>query len=107
MMIFPFALVLMYGRMLGRMRHAFVIFSVMLLLMAGTIVWSVYYDTLKPNPGLTGHPVARTYRNPQRDGAGRETGGDSARRSGLARGPAPGQSRRQGDALRDLGRRHL
>ena len=30
MMIFPFALVLMYGRMLGRMRHAYVIFSVML-----------------------------------------------------------------------------
>ena len=58
MMIFPFALVLMYGRMLGRMRHAYVIFSVMLVLMAGTIVWAVYYDTLKPNPGLTAHPVA-------------------------------------------------
>ena len=54
MMIFPFALVLMYGRMLGRMRHAYVIFSVMLALMAGTIVWSVHYDTLMPNPGLTG-----------------------------------------------------
>ena len=54
MMIFPFALVLMYGRMLRRMRHAYVIFSVMLLLMAGTIVMSVYYDTLMPNPGLDG-----------------------------------------------------
>ena len=64
MMIFPFALVLMYGRMLGRMRHAYVIFSVMLVLMAGTIVWAVYYDTLKPNPGLTGHPIARTYEIP-------------------------------------------
>ncbi len=61
MMIFPFALVLMYGRMLGRMRHGIVIFSVMLLMMAGTVVWSVYFDTLKPNPGLTAHPVARTY----------------------------------------------
>ena len=30
MMIFPFALVLMFGRMLKRMRHALVIFSVML-----------------------------------------------------------------------------
>jgi K+-transporting ATPase ATPase A chain len=64
MMIFPFALVLMYGRMLGRMRHAYVIFLVMLVLAAGTIVWSVCYDTLKPNPGLTGHPVARTYEIP-------------------------------------------
>ena len=36
----------------------------MLLLMAGTIVMSVYYDTLKPNPGLTAHPVARTYQVP-------------------------------------------
>ena len=60
MMLFPFALVLMYGRMLGRMRHAYVIFSVMLILMVGTIVWAVYFDTLKPNPGLTSHP-GQTY----------------------------------------------
>ena len=60
MMIFPFALVLMYGRMLGRLRHGLVIFSVMLVLMAGTVVWSVYFDTLKPNPALTAHH-ARTY----------------------------------------------
>ncbi len=64
MMIFPFALVLMFGRMLHRFRHALVVFSVMLLLMAGTIFMSVYYDTLKPNPGLTAHPVARTYQIP-------------------------------------------
>jgi len=64
MMIFPFALVLMYGRMLGRMRHAFVIFGVMMVLAIGTIVWTIYFDTLKPNPGLTGHPVARTYEIP-------------------------------------------
>ena len=55
MMIFPFALVFMYGRMLGQMRHAFVIFSVMLTLMAATVVWAVYFDTLKPNPALTKH----------------------------------------------------
>ena len=41
------------------MRHALVIFAVMLLLMAGTIVWSVHFDTLKPNPGLTAHPAAQ------------------------------------------------
>lgn len=64
MMIFPFSLVLMYGRMLRRMRHAVVIFSVMLLLMAGTIAWSVTFDTLKPNPGLTAHPVRQTFEIP-------------------------------------------
>jgi K+-transporting ATPase ATPase A chain len=61
MMIFPFALVLMYGRMLGRIRHAVVIYSVMLSMMVGLIVWAVCFDTLKPNPAFTVHPVARTY----------------------------------------------
>ena len=61
MMLFPFALVLMYGRMLGKKKHAWVIFSVMMALMVGTIAWSVYFDTLKPNPALTAHPRARTY----------------------------------------------
>jgi len=55
MMIFPFALVFMYGRMLKQMRHSLVIFMVMLFFMVGTIVWSVYFDTLKPNPGLIAH----------------------------------------------------
>ena len=61
MMLFPFALVLTYGRMLGRMRHGLVIFSVMLVLMAGTIAWSVTFDTLRPNPGLTAHATAQTF----------------------------------------------
>jgi potassium-transporting ATPase potassium-binding subunit len=61
MMIFPFALVLMYGRMLKKMRHAYVIFSVMLFLMAGTIVWSVLFDTYMPNPAFTGQSVTRSY----------------------------------------------
>jgi K+-transporting ATPase ATPase A chain len=63
-MVFPFALVLMYGRMLGRPRHSWVIFSVMLAMMAGTVAWSVYHDTLHPNPALTAHPVARTFEVP-------------------------------------------
>jgi K+-transporting ATPase ATPase A chain len=46
------ALVLMYGRMLGKLKHAWVIFSVMMVLMVMTIVWSVYFDTYKPNPGI-------------------------------------------------------
>src|SRR5580692_7298201 len=61
MMLFPFSLVLMYGRMLNRRRHAWVIFSVMFVLMAGTIVWAVHFDTMKPNPGLTAHPLSRTF----------------------------------------------
>jgi potassium-transporting ATPase potassium-binding subunit len=61
MMIFPFSLVLMYGRMLGRLRHAVVIYSVMLAMMVGLIVWSVGFDTLMPNPAFTGTATARTF----------------------------------------------
>ena len=64
MMLFPFALVLMYGRMLGRPRHAWVIFWVMMAMMVGTVVWAVYFDTLQPNPGLTAHREAETYTIP-------------------------------------------
>ena len=49
----------MYGRMLGKLRHSWVIFSVMMVLMVGTIVWAIYFDTLQPNPGLTAHPHSR------------------------------------------------
>ena len=61
MMVFPFALVLMYGRMLKRMKHAYVIFSVMAFLMAGVIAWSILFDTLMPNPAFTSHLATRTY----------------------------------------------
>ena len=61
MMMFPMALVLMYGRMLHRFRHSVVIFSVMLLLFVGTVVWAIYFDTMQPNPGLTAHPLARNF----------------------------------------------
>lgn len=60
MLIFPFALVLMYGRMLNKIRHSLVILLVMLALMIGTITWLIYFDTLNPNPALIGHP-AQTY----------------------------------------------
>jgi potassium-transporting ATPase potassium-binding subunit len=63
MMIFPFALVLMYGRMLGRLRHAVVIYSVMLSMMIGLIGWAVYWDTLKPNPAFIAH-AASSYQLP-------------------------------------------
>ena len=58
MMLFPFALVLMYGRMLKRIRHSVVIYGVMLSMMAGLIAWVIYFDTMQPNPGLTAHAGA-------------------------------------------------
>ncbi len=61
MMVFPFCLVLMYGRMLGRFRHSLVIFSVMLVMFVGGVVWAIYFDTIQPNPGLTAHSAARSY----------------------------------------------
>jgi potassium-transporting ATPase potassium-binding subunit len=70
MMIFPFSLVLMYGRMLGRKRHAWIIFSVMMVLMVGTIVWTIVYDTMQPNPGLTAHPQAQHFEIPSATGPG-------------------------------------
>ncbi len=63
MMIFPFALVLMYGRMLRQIRHSTVIYIVMLIFMAGTVIWTIHYDTEKPNPGLTAH-AEKTYSIP-------------------------------------------
>jgi len=61
MMLFPFGLVLMFGRMLGRPRHGWIVFAVMMFCMLGTVVWAVYFDTLKPNPAFTAHTDARTY----------------------------------------------
>jgi K+-transporting ATPase ATPase A chain len=69
-MLFPMALVLMYGRMLNRRRHAIVIFAVMLTLLVGTVLWAIYFDTLKPNPGLTAHPVPRNFEIASATGAG-------------------------------------
>jgi potassium-transporting ATPase potassium-binding subunit len=60
-MLFPMALVLMYGRMLSRRRHATVIFAVMLTLLVGTVLWAIYFDTLKPNPGFTAHPGPQNF----------------------------------------------
>jgi K+-transporting ATPase ATPase A chain len=56
-MVFPFSLVVMFGRMLNRMRHAAVIYGVMMVLFLAVTGWSVYWDTLRPNPGLTAHPA--------------------------------------------------
>ena len=54
-LMFPLALVVMFGRMLKNMRHAAVLFSTMMLLFVVMIGWAVYWDTLQPNPALTAH----------------------------------------------------
>jgi K+-transporting ATPase ATPase A chain len=55
--LYPFALVLMFGRMLRQMRHAWVIFGVMMSMFVVLIGWAVYWDTLHPNPALESHPA--------------------------------------------------
>jgi K+-transporting ATPase ATPase A chain len=54
-LLFPFALVVMFGRMLRNRRHAVVIYGVMMLLLVIVNVWAIATDTLQPNPGLTAH----------------------------------------------------
>src|SRR5580700_412393 len=36
----------------------------MMALMIGTVVWAIYFDTLKPNPGLTAQTGGQTYEIP-------------------------------------------
>ncbi len=54
-LIFPFSLVVMFGRMLGNLRHATIVYGVMMLMFTGMIGWAIEWDTLHPNPGLTAH----------------------------------------------------
>ena len=54
-LIFPFALVLMFGRMLKQMRHAWMIFGVMMSMLVAVIAWTIWWDTLHPNPALQAH----------------------------------------------------
>ena len=61
MMLFPASLVLMFGRMLGKIRHAVVIYAVMGAILVGMIGWAIYWDTLQPNPGLIAKPSSTTY----------------------------------------------
>ena len=51
-LIFPFSLIVMFGRMLNQMRHAVVIYSVMMVMFAGMIGWAIYWDAMHPNAAL-------------------------------------------------------
>jgi K+-transporting ATPase ATPase A chain len=59
-MLLPMAAVVMFGKMLSNMRHAAIVFGVMLLLFVTFIGWGVYWDSMHPNPALIAHQ-ARSY----------------------------------------------
>ncbi len=52
-LIFPFSVVICFGRMIKNMRHAAVIYGVMLAFLLFLVFWSVYWDSMHANPGLT------------------------------------------------------
>jgi K+-transporting ATPase ATPase A chain len=51
--LIPVATLVMFGKMLNNLRHAAVIFGVMLVLSLTTIGWVLHWDTTQPNPALT------------------------------------------------------
>ena len=59
-LIFPLSLIVMFGCMLNQMRHAIVIYSVMTAMFMGMVGWSIYWDTMQPNPALTAR-LEKTY----------------------------------------------
>lgn len=61
--LLPMSAVVMFGRMLNNLRHAAVIFSVMLVFLSALIGWAVYWDAMRPNPGLISQ-AERTYQIP-------------------------------------------
>jgi K+-transporting ATPase ATPase A chain len=72
LILVPIASLVMFGKMLNNLRHAGVIFGVMLLLSATTIMWAIYHDSMQPNPALTAQPE-RSYQipDPKTDGGQR------------------------------------
>jgi K+-transporting ATPase ATPase A chain len=56
-LIFPFSLVVMFGRMLNNRKHAAVIYGVMMVLFVVMIGWAVSTDTLQGNPALAAQPA--------------------------------------------------
>jgi K+-transporting ATPase ATPase A chain len=56
-LLFPFSLIVLFGRMLNQMRHATVIYGVMMTLFLAMIAWAIAWDTCRPNPALTDRPA--------------------------------------------------
>jgi K+-transporting ATPase ATPase A chain len=60
--LIPMASVWMFGRILGRMRHAAVVFSVMLVLLLAKITGAVYFETA-PTQAFAGLPIEQNVGN--------------------------------------------
>jgi K+-transporting ATPase ATPase A chain len=50
-LLFPFSIVIMFGRMLGKMRQAAMIYGVVLFMYVCMLIWAVHQES-KPNPAL-------------------------------------------------------
>jgi K+-transporting ATPase ATPase A chain len=53
--LIPMAVVVMFGRMVNNLRHAAIIFGVMLLQLLALTGWAIYWDSMQPNPAFTEH----------------------------------------------------
>jgi K+-transporting ATPase ATPase A chain len=86
LMLFPFALVIALGRMLNNMRHAAVIYGVMLGMLAVMIVWAVYWDAAQGNPAFAEQPEQQgknTYAIDVKDASGKTVAKDIPLLAGL------------------------
>jgi K+-transporting ATPase ATPase A chain len=59
LLLFPFSLVVAFGRMLKNLQHAAIIYSVMMGLFVVMIVWAVYWDSMQGNPALMAQPASQ------------------------------------------------
>jgi potassium-transporting ATPase potassium-binding subunit len=58
-LIFPFSLVVMFGRMLNNLRHAAVLYGAMMVMFLAMVGWAIAWDSMQPNPALTARgPIA-------------------------------------------------
>ena len=63
-LLFPMAMLVMFGHMVRNMRHALVIGGVMMLFLVGLLYWVIRTDAQAPNPGLTGNASAAAEADP-------------------------------------------
>ena len=56
--LFPMAIVVMFGKMVANMKHAAVIGGVMMLFLVGLIAWAAYADEMQPNRAFLSRPAA-------------------------------------------------
>jgi K+-transporting ATPase ATPase A chain len=62
-LLFPFSMVIMFGRMLGKMRQAAMIYGVVGVMYVCMLVWAVHQES-KPNPALPGQSASANSTDP-------------------------------------------